>query len=169
MLQPAADVQGSNLVLQVELLPQQGCAHAAASSAPLDSPIQHLIPWAPTIIQGIQPSTHTIVIDPPAGLLELAQRQHQAEQLRPQLEPYGRPPEGSMAHRLGQHFMPTGRQLKAAGRQDLVKQVVAAGGFTEVAHRLGLRARRRPQGEPQSMALSPKTPGDVLQRITVNI
>ena len=63
-----------------------------------------------------------------------------------------------MAHRMGQHFMPTGRQLKAAGRQDLVKQIVAAGGFTEVAHRLGLRARRRPQGAPQSIPHSFRTP-----------
>lgn len=42
--------------------------------------------------------------------------------------------------------MPTKEALKAAGRDDLIKLVTLAGGFTEVAQYLGLRARRRPQG-----------------------
>lgn len=63
-----------------------------------------------------------------------------------QLEPYSKPPAGSVAERLGQRFMPTKKQLKAAGREDLIKLVTQAGGFMEVAQYLGLRAHRRPQG-----------------------
>ena len=43
-------------------------------------------------------------------------------------------------------YMPTRKALEAGGRGDLVRGVLAAGGFLAVAHQLGLRARRKPQG-----------------------
>jgi hypothetical protein len=42
--------------------------------------------------------------------------------------------------------MPTRAALVAAGRSDLARCVVRAGGFLEVAQALGLRSRRRPPG-----------------------
>ena len=42
--------------------------------------------------------------------------------------------------------MPSRKALEAGGRGDLVRGVLAAGGFLAVAQELGLRARRKPQG-----------------------
>jgi hypothetical protein len=42
--------------------------------------------------------------------------------------------------------MPRKSQLLAAGRQDLVKLILKAGGFTRVATYLGLKTSRRPPG-----------------------
>eukprot|EP00850_Spirogloea_muscicola_P010463 SM000061S19290 [mRNA] locus=s61:535723:539610:- [translate_table: standard] len=58
----------------------------------------------------------------------------------------GRPDRWLSDSRLGQPYMPTRRQLVAAGRQDIVARIAAAGGFLSVAAALGLRARRRPNG-----------------------
>ena len=44
-------------------------------------------------------------------------------------------------------YMPTRRALEGAGRSDLVRDVLAAGGFLEVALAVGMRSRRRPIGE----------------------
>ncbi|DBA87208.1 TPA: hypothetical protein ACH3X1_004281 [Trebouxia sp. C0004] len=115
---------------------------------------QHLIPWVSTIVQNIHSRSCTIIIAPPAGLLELGRQQVLLDQLRPELLPYGEPAPDSMAARLGQHYMPTKRQLADAGREDLIKRVISAGGFIRVAHLLGLRAKRKPEGywdEPENM------------------
>ena len=108
---------------------------------------QHLIPWVPAIVQSIHPPSRTVVITPPPGLLELGRQQRLLQQLKPELIEFGKPAPGSMAERLGQHFMPTKQQLAVAGREDLVKLVTAAGGFIHVAHILGLRAKRKPEGQ----------------------
>lgn len=42
--------------------------------------------------------------------------------------------------------MPTRRQLEEAGRKDLVRLIIAAGGFLDVATTLGFRSARRPPG-----------------------
>lgn len=43
---------------------------------------------------------------------------------------------------LGRLVMPSRKQLEEMGEQRLIKGIVRAGGFTEVAHRLGLKASR---------------------------
>ena len=115
---------------------------------------QHLIPWTPTIIQHADDANRHLSIIPTPGLLELGRQQGLLQKLKPQLEALGKPPNDSLAQPQGQRYMPTKKQLVAAGRQDLVKLVTAAGGFAAVAHLLGLRARRKPQGMCRSQAMA---------------
>ena len=148
VVQPQDAYNGSCPVLRIQAAADT--AHSTASPAsPHDhEPIeQHLIPWVPAIVQSIHARSRTVVINPPPGLLELGRQKQLLQRLKPQLMAYGTPVVGSMADRLGQHFMPTRRQLAAAGREDLVKLVTAAGGFIHVAHLLGLRAKRKPEGQ----------------------
>lgn len=164
VVEPQDACNGSCPVLRI-----QAIAHSTASptASPTTSPIasptasptashdsdsleQHLIPWVPAIVQSIYPSSRTVVITPPPGLLELGRQQRLLQQLKPELVLYGKPSPGAMAERLGQCFMPTKRQLAAAGREDLVKLVTASGGFIHVAHLLGLRAKRKPEGQRQT-------------------
>lgn len=148
VIQPQDALDGSCPVLRIQAAAAP--AHPTASPATLhDSPPieQHLIPWVPAIVQSIHPPSRTVVITPTPGLLELGRQQQLLERLKPELMAYGKPAAGSMAERLGQHFMPTKRQLIASGREDVVKMVTAAGGFIHVAHLLGLRAKRKPEGQ----------------------
>lgn len=148
VIQPQDALNGSCPVLRIQAAAAP--AHPTSSPAtPHDpSPIeQHLIPWVPAIVQSIHPSSRTVVITPTPGLLELGRQQQLLQRLKPELMAYGKPTVGSMAERLGQQFMPTKRQLIASGREDLVKLVTAAGGFIHVAHLLGLRAKRKPEGQ----------------------
>ena len=150
VVQPQDAHNGSCPVLRIQAA--AAAAHPTASPAsPHDPELieQHLIPWVPAIVQSIHPPSRTVVITPPPGLLELGRQQQLLQRLKPQLMAYGKPAVGSMADRLGQHFMPTKRQLAAAGQEDLVKLVTAAGGFIHVAHLLGLRAKRKPEGQPE--------------------
>lgn len=144
-MQPEDAHNGSCPVLRIQAAPH--CTASPAASHDAEASEQHLIPWVAAIVQSIHPASRTIVITPPPGLLELGRQQQLLQRLKPELMTYGKPATGSMAERLGQHFMPTKRQLAAAGREDLVKLVTAAGGFIHVAHLLGLRAKRRPEGQ----------------------
>ena len=136
---------GSCPVLRVQAITASDLTSTTAEDTEA-SQQQHLIPWVPAIVQSISHSKRTIVITPPPGLLELGRQQHLLHKLKPELLAYGKPAAGSMAERLGQQYMPTRRQLVAAGRQDLAQLVTAAGGFIHVAHLLGLRAKRKPEG-----------------------
>ena len=81
VIQQAAGLAGSSPVLRIESFYLQGSSQQRHSTAPLSSPVQHLVPWVAAIIQGVRPADCVIVIAPPAGLLELGQRQQLAEQL----------------------------------------------------------------------------------------
>eukprot|EP00850_Spirogloea_muscicola_P003454 SM000014S00242 [mRNA] locus=s14:214001:216641:+ [translate_table: standard] len=146
-----------------------------------------LVPFVDAIVKRIDATAHCLLIDPPAGLLELGHREGQLDALEPLLSDFweedragrqscllqswqnprnveesveadermrrgaigcdgGRPDRWLSDSRLGQPYMPTRRQLVAAGRQDIVARIAAAGGFLSVAEALGLRARRRPNG-----------------------
>ena len=151
VVQPQDAHNGSCPVLRIQAA--AAAEHCTASPAPLHDhePIeQQLIPWVPAIVQSIHARSRTVVITPPPGLLELGRQQLLLQRLKPQLMALGKPTVGSMADRLGQHFMPTKRQLTAAGREDLVKLIAAAGGFIHVAHLLGLRAKRKPEGQQEA-------------------
>ncbi|KAL0035299.1 hypothetical protein WJX79_011035 [Trebouxia sp. C0005] len=146
VIQPQEALAGTCPLLRIQL--------QTASTANPKPCEQHLIPWVSTIVQKTHSQSRTITIAPPAGLLELGRQQLLLDQLRPELLAYGEPAPHSMAARLGQHYMPTKRQLAEAGREDLVKRVISAGGFIHVAHLLGLRAKRKPEGywdEPENM------------------
>lgn len=154
VVEPLDACNGSCPVLRIQApAPATPSPPASAPGSPTAShddsdPVeQHLIPWVPAIVQSIHPPSRTVVITPPPGLLELGRQQRLLQQLKPELVVFGKPVPGSMAERLGQHFMPTKRQLAEAGREDLVKLVTAAGGFIHVAHFLGLRAKRKPEGQ----------------------
>ena len=67
-------------------------------------------------------------------------RPDQAQQPRPDEAPLPRPDQAT------QPRMPTLAALRAAGRDDIVRALRAAGGSLAVAQRLGLRCRRRPTG-----------------------
>jgi len=138
VVQPQQALGGTCSLLRIQLQ-----TATTADSQPCE---QHLIPWASTIVQNIHSQSRTITIAPPAGLLELGRQQVLLDQLRPDLIAYGEAAPDSMAARLGQHYMPTKRQLADAGREDLVKRVISPGGFIHVAHLLGLRAKRKPEG-----------------------
>jgi hypothetical protein len=58
---------------------------------------------------------------------------------------HAEPKKGTAAEVAGK-VMPTRKELREAGRGDLVRAVEAAGGFLAVAQMLGLRSRRRPVG-----------------------
>ena len=148
MIQPQEALGGTCPVLRIQL--QQ----ADSASQPSE---QHLIPWVPAIVKDILSQSHTIVIAPPSGLLELGRQQMLLHQLEPELKTYGKAAPDSMAARLGQYYMPTKQQLIHHGREDLVKQVVAAGGFIHVAHLLGLRAKRKPAGPSDHAAVTGQT------------
>ncbi len=141
VIQPQAALNGNCPMLRIQAVQPTVLTSAHQASE------QHLIPWVPAIIHSIYTKSQTIVIAPPPGLLELGRQQALLDSLRPEIVPYGKPPAGSMAERLGQRYMPTKSQLAAAGRQDLVKLITSAGGFIHVAHLLGLRAKRKPEGQ----------------------
>ncbi|DBB18340.1 TPA: hypothetical protein ACH3X3_003289 [Trebouxia sp. C0006] len=146
VIQPQEALAGTCPLLRIQL--------QTASADNIQLCEQHLIPWVSTIVQRIHSQSRTITIAPPAGLLELGRQQVLLDQLRPELIAYGEAAPDSMAARLGQHYMPTKRQLADAGREDLIKRVIFAGGFIHVAHLLGLRAKRKPEGywdEPENM------------------
>ena len=138
VIQPQEALAGTCPLLRIQLQ-----TASTANSQPCE---QHLIPWVSTIVQKIHSQSRTIAIAPPAGLLELGRQQVLLDQLRPELIAYGEPARDTMAARLGQHYMPTKCQLAEAGREDLIKRVISAGGFIHVAHLLGLRAKRKPEG-----------------------
>lgn len=73
-------VAGSSPVLRLESCTWQGSSQHK-QAAGLEGLVQHLVPWVPAIIQGVKPAEFIIVIAPPAGLLELGQRQQLAQQL----------------------------------------------------------------------------------------
>ena len=73
-------VAGSSPVLRLQSYNWQGSSQHN-QAAGLEGSVQHLVPWVPAIIQGIKPAEFIIVIAPPAGLLELGQRQQLAQQL----------------------------------------------------------------------------------------
>jgi len=146
VIQPQEALAGTCPLLRIQL--------QTASADNIQLCEQHLIPWVSTIVQRIHSQSRTITIAPPAGLLELGRQQVLLDQLRPELIAYGEAAPDSMAARLGQHYMPTKRQLADAGREDLIKRVISAGGFIHVAHLLGLRAKRKPEGQFACFATS---------------
>ncbi|KAK9828088.1 hypothetical protein WJX81_002392 [Elliptochloris bilobata] len=103
---------------------------------------EHLVPFVREIVPTLEPKGRIALLQPPPGLLELGRRRSLLERLRPQLLEIG--PAGSAPG--APQYMPSRKALEQAGRADLVRGVMAAGGFLAVAQELGLRARRRPQG-----------------------
>jgi hypothetical protein len=104
--------------------------------------VEFLVPLVGSIVPHIDLRNKVVHIDPPRGLLDLGKRRALARHLATELVPYERPPTSG----VGASMMPTRKQLEAAGRHDLVRCIISAGGFLEVAEALGYRAVRRPAG-----------------------
>ncbi|KAG6550698.1 hypothetical protein Mapa_007795 [Marchantia paleacea] len=137
--------------------------------------LEFLVPLVEDIVKGVDINLKCLFITPPAGLLELARIPEILKRLEPQLLDFCQHQnagilscldsvESQQSTRFSEDakqlvawsrsiqphnrdvFMPTRRQLVSAGRQDLVEEIMAAGGFLSVAQALGLRSRRRPVG-----------------------
>ncbi|BDA51189.1 hypothetical protein COCOBI_18-0650 [Coccomyxa sp. Obi] len=131
-------------------------------------PEHHQIPYVEGIVRSTDAQQRLLLVDPPRGLLDLGRQQAAFQYLEPLLQEFmskeaaeRKAPDqadGSMQHQLpdqasqprldqaSQPRMPTRAALRAAGRDDIVRALRAAGGSLAVAQRLGLRCRRRPTG-----------------------
>ncbi|KAK9813221.1 hypothetical protein WJX72_010952 [[Myrmecia] bisecta] len=103
----------------------------------------HLIPFVQAMVPWIEPAHKAVLVTLPRGFLALGRQRALLERLRPELQKYVVRKPGGVTEVV---YMPTRRQLEAAGRADLVRDIQQAGGFLEVATLLGLRSRRRPIG-----------------------
>lgn len=90
-------------------------------------------PAPPSPTAAAATATGLVLIQPPAGLLDLGRQQLLLATLRQELAPFTTPPPLSLLARMGLRVMPSARQLAEAGRQDLVAAIKRAGGFLEVA------------------------------------
>ncbi|CAI5982439.1 unnamed protein product [Closterium sp. NIES-64] len=144
------------------------------SLAPLP-PVEHLIPLEAAILVAAHPHRAALTIAPPPGLLDLGWQAVRLHALRPKLlafcaqlaeqqqqqqqqqrrrrhsasrltAPFTPPNFKTPCTTPAPPVMPTIRQLRAAGRHDLIADISAAGGQLAVAQALGFAARRRPTG-----------------------
>ena len=103
-------------------------------------PVAHLVPLVPSMFPRWCERSATLVIDPPAGLLDLGFRQSEIRALRRDLAPYCSAVSQSV---MG---MPRRRSLVRAGRGDLVTRVSSLGDWSSVALLLGFESSRKPDG-----------------------
>ena len=110
----------------------------------------HLVPFVDSIVPYIDVENEEIVIDPPDGLLELGKRRVLMDIIEYKLGPLV---EEMAASKTKENLsgekvlmMPTRRELEDMGRRDIVRLVMKAGGFLEVAQYLGYTSIRRPPG-----------------------
>ncbi|CAM6128202.1 unnamed protein product [Calypogeia fissa] len=137
--------------------------------------LEFLVPLVEDIVREVDVENNCLFITPPEGLLELARIPQLLRELEPKLLEFCRQQNdgikgcinsvrasdngrfsddakqlmswsGEFKQERFDIFMPTKRQLVAAGRHDLVDDIKAAGGFLAVAQSLNLRSRRRPNG-----------------------
>ncbi|CAD7697849.1 unnamed protein product [Ostreobium quekettii] len=113
----------------------------------IDEPaVSHLIPLVPDIVTGVHLRTKQVMLDAPEGLLDLGSVTAIIDELRQELEQYSGAPAGSTAEKMGIKCLPGAKQLENVGRGDLVALIRKAGGFAEVAYRLGWKPHRKPPG-----------------------
>ena len=103
-------------------------------------PVAHLVPLVPSMFPRWDKSGAVLVIDPPAGLLDLGFRQSEIRALRRDLAPYCSAVSRSVVG------MPRRRSLVRAGRADLVTRISALGDWSSVALALGFESSRKPDG-----------------------
>ena len=113
--------------------------------------IEHVVPFVRGIVPRIDPVHKRIFIDPPDGLLELGLRRSVLHYLKRELIAFidsssSSSPTSTENETITSRRMPMRRELEAAGRRDLVKLVVDAGGFIEIAQEFGFQSVRRPAG-----------------------
>ncbi|MCO5586850.1 hypothetical protein L7F22_040795 [Adiantum nelumboides] len=125
--------------------------------------IKILIPIVNEFMQYIDPVKKRLLVKPPDGLLELAARPEAIAKLQLEIELFckryanfleerfigSKKVQGTCSidyQKIVRSYMPTREQMFAVGRADLVRQIKDAGGFLYVAHALGLKTTRRPNG-----------------------
>lgn len=108
---------------------------------------EHLIPYVKSIVPRIDNERRVVIVNLPAGLLQLGLKTSILHHLKKELDMFVasrkslKPPPIAAAPK-----MPTQKALEEAGRHDLVRMIVSVGGFLDVAQTLGFRAARRPAG-----------------------
>lgn len=118
---------------------------------------EHFIPLVESIVPEIRMDRKEIILDPPEGLLDLGRRQANIDiieyKLKPVLQELSRIKEADRNHISGSRLdddsalmMPTRKELEELGRKDIIRLIVRAGGFLEVAQCLGYQSARRPPG-----------------------
>ncbi|KAI8110829.1 hypothetical protein M9434_004403 [Picochlorum sp. BPE23] len=110
---------------------------------------EHLVPFVDSIVPHIDVENEEIVIDPPDGLLELGKRKVLMDIIEYKISPIVEEMAASRGENISGEkvlMMPTRRELEDMGRRDIVKLVMKAGGFLEVAQYLGYTSIRRPPG-----------------------
>ncbi|KAH7437044.1 hypothetical protein KP509_05G053700 [Ceratopteris richardii] len=141
--------------------------YAASASDPyrqfVETEIKILIPIVDEFIQQINFARKRLLVKPPSGLLELAERPEAILKLEPEIKLFCKRYARFLQERfiggkkqcsggnidlqkMVHSYMPTREQMYSVGRSDLVRQVQDAGGFLYVANVLGLKATRRPNG-----------------------
>ncbi len=98
----------------------------------------HYIPFVPSMFPRWIPNSQALFLDPPAGLLDLALREVQLNELRSDLSPF--------CKMLGAdtYGMPRRLSMINQGQKDLVKRVEALGDWREVAIELDLKPDAAP-------------------------
>ena len=107
---------------------------------------EHLIPLVESIVPVICADKEEVILDPPDGLLDLGRRQATMDMIDYKLHPIIEELSQRKGSKEGAATMPTRKELEDLGRKDLVRLVIEAGGFLEVAQYLGYRSVRRPPG-----------------------
>lgn len=114
---------------------------------------EHLIPLVESIVPEINMDKEEIILNPPDGLLDLGRRKANMDIIEYKINPiiqelsrmHGRDSSGS-EEEDSVLTMPTRKELEDMGRKDIVRLVIQAGGFLEVAQYLGYKSVRRPPG-----------------------
>ena len=98
----------------------------------------HYVPFVPSMFPRWIPNSQALFLDPPAGLLDLALREVQLNELRSDLSPF--------CKMLGAdtYGMPRRLSMINQGQKDLVKRVEALGDWREVAIELDLKPDAAP-------------------------
>lgn len=98
----------------------------------------HYVPFVPSMFPRWIPTSQALFLDPPAGLLDLATREVQLNELRSDLLPF--------CKMLGAdtYGMPQRLSMMNQGQKDLVKRVEALGDWREVAIELDLKPDAAP-------------------------
>ena len=110
---------------------------------------EHLIPLVESIVPEICPDKEEIILDPPDGLLDLGRRKASMDVIEYKINPVIRElskQKGIEEDEDAVLTMPTRKELEELGRKDIVRLVIQAGGFLEVAQNLGYQSVRRPPG-----------------------
>lgn len=155
-------------VLKVSQASVVGSSELRSREQDLSNRLEHfgteiLLPIVDEFVKHVDAKQKRLLVKPPDGLLELANRPEAIRQLLPEIQQFCRRHARFLQERFRGNkmikcdasadleqmvytYMPTRAQLQAVGRFDLARRIQATGGFLFVAQCLGLKSTRRPNG-----------------------